>query len=254
MAKRKEKSLGFEFEKAITTLWQEALKAGVVPPGDRRAKDPVQVAWSHIHGGARRGCRTSPCRQAGLCYALRELLLYRTEAVGLKPLLDAAKATEGVRRWLCNEGSRYAQALGAVMKYGADCHAPQAGGGQVGHPHETTCVHASQIFAALTQLNASIDAFDRDLRELAWSHELGQPGTKRRADLLLTAVYQQLHDGGLPFAEIYRLVPDGNRPLRAEERVRKRVESPSARSVSMHERLQSFPAKKRTKTKNKKKT
>src|SRR4051812_27323703 len=123
MGKPSRIGIGFDLEKAIVTLHREALAAGAVPS----AKSPDGIApeisaQAHLHGIEPPRCTNSPCRLAGLCLALTELVQYRAEVRGLKPVLDALALTEEANIWLAKTGYEYAKALNAWIEHSRERH------------------------------------------------------------------------------------------------------------------------------------
>lgn len=112
MAARRRDNLQIDIQAAIRTLHREAVGAGAFAAGDPRAAEPWATARAHLHplkGGD--PCTANPCRLAGLCLALFEVLQHQSEAQGLKSLLDAERRTESTWRWLRTDGDRYVKAL-----------------------------------------------------------------------------------------------------------------------------------------------
>src|SRR5262249_17341105 len=127
---------------------------------------------------------------------------------------------------------QYNAAIDAVLRRSEERHRFEAEHpGLMIHDHELLCVRPLRILRTMTMLFQQLQGFDDELRGLAYSRELQQPGDTKRGDLLLTAVYQHLRWGQLKYAEIAELVPDGNGPKGAAERVRARVKSADQRSV-----------------------
>lgn len=237
MAKRKRDDVGFDVEKAIAALHREALVAGAVPQDDHRAASPLQTARAHLHGLGRSSCKRGPCRVAGLCHALVEIGEHRGELERSKELLEVLEQTHEVSKWLGYSGFRYVQALNALVEHGKARHASEENLGlaRPAHDHALLCVRPLRIMRPLTAVLRSLDGFEEALRESVSSRALRQPADRKRADVLLTAVWQHLDWGGLTYAEIAKLVPDRNGPNGAAERVRARVRSKNARCVMPRE-------------------
>lgn len=237
MARRKRDDVGFDVDKAIATLHREALAVGAVPADDPRAASPQHTARAHLHGLEPSSCKRSPCRLAGVCHALIEITEHRAELERSKELLDVLEQTHEVSKWLGKSGFRYVEALNALVEHGKGRHASEATLrlAPPAHDHALLCVRPLRIMQPLTALLCSLDNFEEALRESVSSRALRQPADRKRADVLLTAVWQHLDWGGLTYAEIAKLVPDRNGPNGAAERVRARVRSKNARCVMPRE-------------------
>ncbi len=123
MGKPSRIGIGFDLEKAIETLHREAMAAGAVPSAKSAdSVEPEISAQAHLHGIGPARCANSPCRLAGLCLALTELVQYRAEVRGLKPLLDALALTEDANIWLAKSGYEYAKALNAWIEHSKERH------------------------------------------------------------------------------------------------------------------------------------
>lgn len=219
--------VGFDLDAAISVLHREALAAGAIPRADPRADDPRFTAIAHQHAFGDRGCERSPCRIAGICLALDELVTYRDEAKAGAPFIIAADATEEMLKAFDKAASRYVEVLGTFAGYATERH--DVSGRR--HGHQVMCVQPEQVVDDMTALRSSLETLERDLRGVLSSFQLQQRRGTKRSALLLTAVYQHLHWGGLTYAEIASLVPDDHGRRSAEERVRSRVKEPNARST-----------------------
>jgi hypothetical protein len=237
MARRKRDDVGFDVDKAIATLHREALAVGAVPANDPRAASPQHTARAHLHGLEPSSCKRSPCRLAGLSHALIEIIEHMAELERSTELLDVLEQTHEVSKWLGKSGFRYVQALSALVEHGKDRHAfeEKLRLARPAHNHALMCVRPLRIMRPLTAFLQSLDNFEDDLRELLLSRDLRQAADRKRADVLLTAVWQHLNWGGLTYAESAKLVPDRNGPKGAAERVRARVRSKNARCVMPRE-------------------
>lgn len=225
MPKRKPEGVGFDVHKAIEVLHRAAVAAGAVPTGDGRAASPALTAAAHLHEFGAPICNKNPCRAAGLCLALHELVQYRAELEQLKPVLDAADLTEEASRWLGSVGFRYANALDALVAYGKKQHAREKkiNAAVPIHDHDRICVRPAQVYRLMTAFLVSLNRLDSDLRSTAWSRELQQPLYGKRNAPLLTAVWQHLDWGGFTYEAIFELVPTFKIPGNVKDAVRKRV-------------------------------
>jgi hypothetical protein len=233
MTKRRDANVEFDVDAAIAALHREALAAGAVPDGDSRATSPHLTALAHLHGLEPPTCNQLPCRTAGLCLALCELLQYQAETRDLRPLLDASDRSREASAWMAKNGLRYAEALETLVNHGHERNraAVELGTAAPAHEHDLLCVRPDNIIQSLAALNESLGRFDEDLRGLVRSREVQQGGTGKRSGLLLRAVHQHLRWGGFPYAEIAALVPDGHGARDAAERARTRVRSACARWI-----------------------
>jgi hypothetical protein len=249
MAARRRENVGMDLEVAIRTLHREAVAGGVFAAGDPRTADPWATARAHLHPfGRGEPCTTNPCRLAALCLALFEVLQHQSEAQGLTALLDAAAKTESTWTWLRTDGHRYVEALTTLSAYGKDRHRFEHahGLGVQAHDHDTVCVRPQQIIGVLVVLLRALEGFGDALLESPWSNELRQHGRRPRSShLLLRAVCQHLRWGGFTYGAIATLIPDGNGPRGAAERVRKRVAMPDARSLFPRELHPDFEVEER---------
>lgn len=225
MAKQKMQELDFDLKKAIKRLHREALIAGALTKDHPLARSPFAVADAHQHGVGPVRCAKNPCRLAGLCLALYEVIQYKHDVEHLKPVLEAARHTEQVRNWLGTSGSEYVAALTKLRKYAEKQHGREvAPGGTPGtHNHRLLCVQPARVLHRMTELLASLKNFDDRFRRVAWSRTLHQRSDQRRADLLLQAVWQHLDWGGLTYEEIFELVPSSTKPANVKDAVRDRV-------------------------------
>jgi len=230
--------LGFDIDAATIALYREALAAGAIPvnPDQPNAKVPAgirDVAEAHLHGLEPSRCSRRPCRTAGLCHALYELVQYRREVEDPQGVIASANAAEAMRKALQNAGDEFMPVLEKLIEQSDQRHrdAVQVGVAEARSEHEILCTRPGQLVIQMTALLLNVDRFERELRGRVSSFELQQSKDKRPGNLLLTAVYQHLHWGGLTYREIATLVPDELVARGAEERVRSRVRSENARSL-----------------------
>lgn len=238
MAKQKTQELDFNLKKAIKRLHREALAAGALPKDHPLARSPFAVADAHQHGIGPVRCSKNPCRLAGLCLALYEVIQYKHDVDHLKPVFEAARQTEQVRNWLSTSGGEYVASLSKLLKYAEKQHAREvAPGGTPGtHHHRLLCVQPARVLHRMTELVASLEDFDGRLRRVAWSRTLHQRSDQRRADLLLQAVWQYLDWGGLTYEEIFALVPSSTKPANVKDAVRDRVRKGKRKARSLFPR------------------
>jgi hypothetical protein len=229
--------LGFDLDTAIYTLHGEAVKAGAVPKEGESAGDPNAIATAHLHELQGPECSKRPCRLAGLCHALYELLQYRIERANMKTVLVAIEQTERMRKTVRLARKQYHSGLAALREENEERHRSERNRRlkTPGHDHDVLCVRPGLVLLAMDALLASAGSMEEGLRGLLWSPELQQPNDNRASDLLLTAVYQHLHWGGLTYREIAEFVPDNDRRRGAADRARSRVRSADARSLRPRE-------------------
>lgn len=185
------------------------------PVRSNERPDARVVALTHLHGIEADGCRRRPCRIAGLCHALYEIVLYRDELRNEAIYLTAAGQLELVERGLTVEKRRLDSIVNAL----------DIGNGVEPPPRAVSVRQRALGFAEIAErLAASVHELTDDCRRTIWSPELRQPVLDRRRDRLLLAVWQHLRDGGLSFEEIARLVPDRHGDTGRAERIRKRIE------------------------------
>lgn len=227
--------LGFDIDAATLTLYREALAAGAIANNADGPDGMSDVAGAHLHGLEPSRCSRRPCRTAGLCHALYELVQYRLEAP--QGVVAAANAAEAMRKALQRAGDQFMPILKNLIEQSDQRHreAVQLGIVEARSEHEILCTRPALLVVQVSELLLNVDRFERELRGRVSSFELQQSGDKRSGNLLLTAVYQHLHWGGLSYAEIAKLVPDEVGPRGAEERVRSRVRSENARSLMPRE-------------------
>jgi hypothetical protein len=116
MPKDSRDDLRFDLGRATVTLHQEALNFGVVPADHPRATDVLFVARAHSHSIEHNGgCEKAPCRAAGLCLALNELLQHRSERELFGPILAASSASADAKGWLDAGGRELHDALGRLL-------------------------------------------------------------------------------------------------------------------------------------------
>lgn len=231
---------GFDIDAAVFTLHREALAAGAIPEGDNPHPGALETARAHMHDSADQ-CAKSPCRTAGLCFALYELLQYRFEVQDPKGLIAAADETEIMRKALRKAGERYVQTIENLVEESEERHRRYITLGQkeTKDQHEILCRLPVRALHEMTALRRTLEKLERKLRGGVASFDLQQSGDKKRGDLLLKAVYQHLRWGGMTYVEIATLVPDGGGRLKAGDRVRDRCKGAdganNARSVMPRE-------------------
>lgn len=229
MGKKKDGQLGFDVAKAIESLRAAAVAAGAFPPTDPRAKLPHMVADAHVHGvGSVGRCRRNPCRLAGLCLALSEILAHELDIAELKPLLDAAVRADEVSVIL-SRAQKEAAATFRLLKANVDVLQAREG------KESRRVEEALELGRAIVAMRKHAEALAAGLRANAWSKQHHQRTTKKRSDLLLTAVWQHLDWGGLTYGEIFELVPSIGTVTKAKDVVRARVKAPNARSIMPRE-------------------
>jgi hypothetical protein len=229
MAKQSRDELGFDLDAAIPALHHAALEAGAVRVDDPRARDAALTAYAHLHSDGERRCKEKPCRKAGLCLALHELVQYRAERAVLGPVLAASRLSASAKRWVEKEGRELHGAVGALLpgvvapriERAFDPHARQI----------LLCERPSRLRYLLELLHQELDTYEHDLHALLESPELAQAKGRKPGALLLTAVWQHLDWGGFTYEEIFRLVPSGGASSKIKDIVRKRVKAPNARSL-----------------------
>ena len=225
--------IGFDIDTATFTLYRAAIAAGALANNTGGPDGIRDVAEAHLHGLGPSRCSRSPCRTAGLCHALYELVQYRHEAKDPEGVIAAANAAEAMRKALLKAGNEFMPVLERLLNQSVERHrhAVELGIVEPRSEHEILCVRPEQLAVQTTTLLLNLDRFERELRGRIRSFELQQSGDKRPGNLLLTAVYQHLRWGGISYAEIARLVPDESGPQGMEERIRSRVKSENARSL-----------------------
>ncbi len=250
--KRKNNQLGFDLEAAMKTLHAEAIKAGAVPEGDHRAVNPLYTATAHLHGVEHDRCKKSPCRVAGLCHALYELVQFRDEVNVATPFIAAADETEVMRKAMFEAGIQYAKTLERRLVDSEKIHQQETEQEPSfqRHNHDVLCVCPERIIQLMAELQMLLEVFEDKLRSLPGSFQLQQSSYSKRSTLLLTAVYQHLRWGGLKYAKIAELVPDElGKKKGADERVRGRVKGPNARSIVPAELMGKLRKEKRSRAK-----
>lgn len=228
----------FDIDAAVLSLYRAAIKAGAIPDDDERQPGPTETAAFHLHGYESTTCTKSPCRAAGLCHALHELVQHRNE-VADKEIIKAADATELMRKTFRKCGDKYMETLEALSARSDERHRQlrSLGRKEPRSVHETLCRLPERAIIEMATLNETLNELEQRLRAHNWSFDLQQSQDKRPADLLLTAVYQHLRWGGLTYAEIARLVPDGRGSIGEIARIRDRIKSPNQRSIMPRELL-----------------
>lgn len=158
-------------------------------------------------------------------------------------MIAAANETELFRKAMLTAGKRYTRTIEDVLLRSQKRHelARTLGRTETREQHKTLCVLPAQAVMEASQLLVTLHKLEMGLRASVWSFELQQSNDKRRGALILGAVYQHLRWGGLTYAEIARLVPDGLGSRGAAERVRWHVREPNARSMMPAELFSSVP-------------
>jgi hypothetical protein len=222
--------IGFDLDAAIYTLHAEAIAAGAMPEEDPRAINSLLVALSHNHSQASLNCRKSPCKIEALCFALEELVRFRSEATELAPLINAADQTEDMRWSHQNALSKYMETLEWFRK---TCEEQlrlerhlEIFPSQL--EPELICDLPYKIFDLSTQLQGLLERFETKLRGIPWSFTFQQSNHKKRSKLLLTAVCQHLRRGGYKPEVIAEMVPDELGTIGAGERFRQKIKEPNA--------------------------
>jgi hypothetical protein len=228
--KQRTNDLGFDLEAAIEALRAAAVRLKVFDIGDPRAGDAFAIAEAHIHHSGPGQCAESPCRRAGVCHALAEILQYKLESERLAPLARVADLSHQARAWLDGVGHAYGQALAELLEFVA---AAPVNTPPLSPNSELVSERPERILRSLTEILSDTDGYEEAVRTLFWSPELRQVGRNKRSQLLLTATWQHLAWGGFSNSEILALVPPttaGGRVLKLD-RIRKRIDEPNARSV-----------------------
>ncbi len=208
---------------AISNLLAEAMKESPTPflQDDVDVEHlPFLVANSHLHAYGDDGCSDKPCRLAGLCLALLELLNHRAES-RLHAELRALQATEVARKRIKDTVREYVAALDALVACDAEKHrvAELVGAKRSRHNHELVYERPQQIKSYLIDQLEVLQRFEDDLRELFWSPELYQRFDKPRADYALRAAMQHLKwTGDLSYREIGQLMISGKGTVETKQR------------------------------------
>ncbi|MDX2053050.1 MAG: hypothetical protein SFV15_11695 [Polyangiaceae bacterium] len=228
----------FDIDAAVLSLNRAAIAAGAIPDDDERQPGPTETAEFHLHGYGSTTCTKSPCRAAGLCHALYEVVQYRREAAN-EEIIEAADATELMRKAFRKYGDKYMKTLEALSARSDQRHRQlrALGRKEPRSEHETLCRLPERAIIEMSALRSTLEELEERLRGYNSSFELQQSRDKRSADLLLTAVYQHLRWGGLTYSEIARLVPDGRGSRGEIARIRDRIKSPNQRSMMPRELL-----------------
>ena len=222
--------IGFDLDAAIYTLHAEAIAAGAMPQDDPRAINSLLVALSHNHSQASLNCRKSPCNIEALCFALEELVRFRSEATELAPLINAADQTENMRRAHHRALSNYMETLEWFRKtceeqYRLERH---LGSFPSQLDRELICDLPYKILELSTSLQVLLERLETELRGIPLSFTLQQSNHKKRSKFLLTAVCQHLSRGGYKPEVIAEMVPDQLGALGAAERFRQKNKEPNA--------------------------
>lgn len=239
---RRMHDVGFDVAKAIERLHQAAVREGAVPAGDGRSESPILTAYAHLHG-IERGfdCPDAPCRKAGLCHALFELLEYRAEVEQKQTVLttiDRAHEASRSLQKMAQEFAEFAERLPKEMEKGRAFH---FAGDRVPRAYRDVLrTQPRRIRQRIGGLLRSIVDYETALGGLIASPELSQAAGSKRTTLLLRAVWQHLDWGGCTYEEISDLVPSVARPRNVKDTVRKRIREEDARSMrprELHPRL-----------------
>ena len=244
MAGRSRQEPGFDVRKAIRALHVAAVAARAFPPRDRRAKKAHLVATAHLHGiEQRRSCTRNPCRLAGLCLALFEVLQYERERKKLGPVLDAADTTEEAMALLVSARDRHATTVKRLNRY-ANRRKTKWENRSDRDGRRRLQNQARSLVPRFFELLTEVDTLARALLAVAWSPQHRQTSRRKRSDMLLTAVWQHLDWGGLTYTEIYELVPSLAVVEDVKDVVRKRVANANPRSLmprELHPQLREEP-------------
>jgi hypothetical protein len=234
-------------------------------PDSPTARSPLALALRHIAQHENRRdpsrCDRVPCRVGGLSFALYELAAYRADVEQGDDLVAAAEVVAELRSALRRLEPKIACVVAAIRARSEIAHEIEKGGGPATHDHATWCERPSTLLARFDALCAAVDGapeapgrLDDLIRSGYRSPEHRQRGDKKPADLCITAVCQHLAWGGFTNREIAGLIgelspaPPDERPMSriddlrkrdrierdrkmAEDRVRKRVDSPDTRSI-----------------------
>lgn len=229
MPKAKKNDVGFNVQKAIRSLHKTAIRVGRWSSRDVQSVNVELAASAHLHGIASEACNEQPCRLAGVCHALTELLDYQAELE--TPFVSFATLTEDVERWLSTTGFEYAQAIERVIEFGARKHRREDEWGiaEPLHDHAALCERPRRVLFALTELLQAVEVTKP--RALLGIRQLRQSSRKKRSALLLAAVWQHLDWGGFPYDEIFALVPSDAVVADPGDVVRKQIARAEGRSL-----------------------
>jgi hypothetical protein len=228
---------GFEVAGAIRALFAWLVERGAPPTGS-----PWSAATDHIamHDNGPKaegatGCAAMPCPTLGVSWGLYACLMYERECSVFGPWIEFATCAELAAASLGTAGVELLRTAAAIQQASKVMHDAQgtAGAQAPTHPHDLLCVAPATMAARVTLLVADLEELANRLRGKSLIAEFQRkPGPTRPARELLTCVWQHLHlDGGLKYAEVWRLVPDrrgGTRPEQ-DDRVKKRVKRPDVR-------------------------
>jgi len=161
--------------------------------------------------------------------------MYERERNVFGPWIEFATRAELGAAALRTAGVELLHAAAAIQQASKAMHDTQsaAGARSPTHPHELLCLAPAKMAARVTSLVVDLEKIANLLRGRSLVSEFQRkPTPTRPARELLTCVWQHLHlDGGLKYAEIWRLVPDRRGGTRQEQddRVKKRVKRPDVR-------------------------
>jgi hypothetical protein len=177
-------------------------------------------------------CPRWPCRVGGIAFALFEVADYQCQKPDTYGGIEAAR---GFAELAMSLRRAIARARTASRKLADHGHELDRSESLEWHQHEVMCVRPARLLDRLSEVVDPLAddalALERDLLGLVWSAELQQPRGRKPTKCLLTAVYQHLRWGGLPWHRIAILVPDGGGTRGAAMRVRKRAAGPDLRLV-----------------------
>jgi hypothetical protein len=245
MAKAKtKKNPGFDVVAASDALRAAAIAEGATVP--KGAPNPLFVAVQHagLHGVSNEHrCTKRPCRLAGACFALWEVLDYRELTERAPEIVAAADACERLRATLVphlrkNGPPVYKPAdvaLTALVEASNARDAARKRGDRTvsAIPHDVLDHWTREVAIAYWALTEALKGYDAAMRSLVTTRELQQPSGAKRSGLLLRAICQHLHWGGFTWKEIAELVPDADGENESEfavDRARHRYRLEDARS------------------------
>jgi hypothetical protein len=238
---------GFDAAAVQTTLRDWLLEKRIVEDGP----DAIDIAMQHIELHAMQPtppdaepsplknvvgpCLLSPCRAAGVSFALFEVTVYRIEMEqGLVPLIRALDS-------LAVQLGEIAGGAAIDVLRIAHKHYGKLRDVTVRYPDDFVHVAwraPAGVFSDIARLRDRTESVSVVLRTYLDSHA-AEPATRGRpAQSLLAALTQHLDSGGFTYAEIASLLPDGiaGDPKAAAERVRKRANGEDRRRLVAHPR------------------
>jgi len=204
-----------------------------MPQDHPRAINSLLVALSHNHSQASLNCRKKPCNIEALCFALEELVRFRSEATELEPFINAADQTENMRRAHHMALSTYMETLEWFRKTSEEQHRLErhleSFPSQL--DRELICDLPYKILELSTSLQVLLERLETKLRSIPLSFTLQQSNHKKRSKFLLTAICQHLSRGGYKPEAIAEMVPDQLGTIGAAERYRQKIKEPNACSL-----------------------